>query len=192
MDRAANIFKKIAKLYLLRGTNTIAMTDANQPADLVNWDPKPKKIPEMLNVLSILTFIACGLGIISSCYSFFNAQKSYDTILSTQDKLANAPDIIKKLAGPDMLEIARKTLDNRLPLNLLYLVGYALCIYGVLQMRAMKKAGFPIYLIGEVVPVIAMFIFIGAMSFSGFVLLSALVFPVVFIILYATQLKYLS
>jgi len=173
-------------------TINLSMTSTNQPADILNLEEGRKKLPEMLNVLTILTFVGCGVGCISSVFSFFNAQKSYDSIVEAQGKLENAPAFVKKFAGPGMVEIARKSLENRLPILLLALVGYGLCLYGAIQMRAWKKEGFSIYLLGEILPVIAGFIFVGMGLFSGFALIGALLFPAVFIILYATQLKHLS
>ena len=79
-----------------------------------------------------------------------------------------------------------------MPLLLLSLVGYALCLYGANQMRQRKKMGFSLYVIGEIVPVVALFIFIGTGAMMGVTLVTSLIFPAVFIILYATQLKHLS
>lgn len=168
------------------------MTSANQPTDILNFDEGQKKIPDMLNVLTILTFVGCGLGCIASIYSFGNAQKSYDDILRMQDKLEDAPAIVKSLAGPKMVEMARHSLENKLPILILAMVGYALCLYGAIRMRNLKKEGFSFYVLGQIVPVVASFIFLGVGSFSGFALVSALLFPVLFIILYWMQLKKLS
>jgi hypothetical protein len=168
------------------------MNSTNQPTDILSFDEGRKKLPEMLNVLTILTFVGCGLGLLGSLYSFFNAQKSYNDIVAAQDKLENAPEFVKKLAGPGMVEMARKSLENRLPILLLSVVAFGLCLYGAIRMRAWKKEGFPIYVLGEILPVITAFIFVGLGTFSGFAVISSLLFPAAFIIMYATQLKHLS
>jgi hypothetical protein len=170
------------------------MTDIQQkqPAGAIDWEQDKKKLPDMLNVLTILTFVGCGIGLISSCWGFMHSQTGYDDLLAVQGNLENAPDFAKKLAGPEMLEIARKSLENRLPLLLLGLVGYALCLYGAIQMRALKKQGFSIYVIGEIVPIAASLIFIGTAALMGWAIAFALLFPAIFIILYATQVKYMS
>ncbi|HEY4064780.1 MAG TPA: hypothetical protein VGM30_22910 [Puia sp.] len=168
------------------------MTNANTPADVLNWQDEPKKIPDMLNVLSILTYIWCGISAISVCYSFFNAQASYDKIVQMQGKLDEAPAIVKKFMGPDMVEIARKSVENRIPILLLSVVGIALCAYGVTQMRHFKKTGFSLYVIGELLPIATAIIFVSLGSLGGLGILSSFLIPVVFIILYATQLKYLK
>ncbi|HWK02702.1 MAG TPA: hypothetical protein VNS58_03685 [Puia sp.] len=168
------------------------MTSTDQAADILDFDGSKKKIPEMLNVLTILTFVGCGVFTLGSIYSFFHARKGYDDLVQAQDKLADAPEFVKSLAGPKMVEMARLSLENRVPILLLALVGYGLCLYGAIRMRGLKKEGFPFYVLGQLVPVVASFIFLGVGSFGGFALIGGLLFPVLFIILYATQLKNMS
>lgn len=168
------------------------MTSANKPADLLNFDEDRKKLPDMLNVLTILTFVGCGIGLIFSLYGFSNAQKSYDDIVKLQGNIENAPDIVKKMTGPHMVELAQKSLENRVPILLLALVGYGLCLYGAIQMRKLKKEGFTVYALGEVLPIIGGFIFAGLGMAGGFTLFMSLAFTALFLILYGTQLKHLS
>jgi hypothetical protein len=152
---------------------------------------EPKKIPDMLNVLTILTFVGSGIGFCSSIWGFFKAQDSYDKMVEAQSKLDSMPDFAKKFMGPEMLEMTRKALENRTPILILALLSYALCVYGAIQMRQLKKAGFTIYLVGELLPIVAGAIFIGTGLFGGFAIVGYLIYAV-FIILYATQLKYMK
>jgi hypothetical protein len=168
------------------------MTENTPTTDSLDWTEKEKKLPDMLNVLTILTFIGCGIGLISSIWGYVGAQKGYDTALDLQSKMDNMPDYAKRMMGPDPVGMARKTLENRMPILLLSLVAIALCLYGAMQMRKRKKSGFSLYLIGEILPIITTFIFLGVGLLSGFTLAIALLFPIVFIILYATQLKHLA
>jgi hypothetical protein len=168
------------------------MTQTDQSVDQLNLTPEAKKRPEMLTVLTILTFIGAGWGIISYVYGYFSAAKNYAAMQDMQPKLDNAPGFVKNLAGPNAVEMARKALENRMPILLLGVLGCALCIYGAIQMRSLKKMGFSIYLVGELLPLIASVVFLGLGSFGGFTLVLSLLFPVVFIILYATQLKHLA
>jgi hypothetical protein len=171
------------------------MTDIQQkqPAGAAaNWDPDKGRLPGTLNTLTILTYIGCGIGLILSLITFIKAQAFYDDLLAKQGNLDNASDFERKMASPERIEMARKMLENKMPLLLLSLVGYALCLYGANQMRQRKKMGFSLYVIGEIVPVVALFIFIGTGAMMGVTLVTSLIFPAVFIILYATQLKHLS
>ena len=166
------------------------MTDVRKPATPENWLEEPKKRPETLNVISILTFVGSGIAILGQIYSFFKAQSTYDQIVQNQDKMDQAPDFVKKLMGSDPVGMARKTLENRTPMLILAIVAAVLCIYGALQMRQLKKIGFPIYVIGELLPLVAYYIFIGPMGV--FTLVFSLLINGAFIIMYATQLKHMS
>jgi hypothetical protein len=166
------------------------MSGTNIPAQETFLE-EPKKIPDMLNVLTILTFVGSGVFSLSSIWSFFKAQDSYDKMVEAQSKLDSMPDFAKKFMGPEMVEMTRRALDNRTPILILSLLSYALCIYGAIQMRHFKKSGFTIYLVGELLPIVAGAIFIGMGFGGGFAIAGYLIYAV-FIILYATQLKYLK
>ena len=168
------------------------MADLNQPANTENWLEEPKKLPSMLNVLTILTFIGNGLGFFSAFYSFFSAASNYDKIVQAQDQLDQMPGFVKNMMGPDPVGTARRMLDNRLPIMLLTLVGCLLCFYGAWQMRKLKKTGFTIYIIGDVVPFISLALFVGVSTMTGFSGIFGLIIAVVFVILYGTQLKYMK
>ena len=169
------------------------MADLNRRTSEESFLEEPRKMPDMINVLSILTFIGSGLGILTSLWYFSSAKKLYDMTLANQDKVAQAPAFVRGLQGSDPMGVAQRTYDNRVPIVVLGLVALILCIIGAIQMRKLKKTGFYIYLIGEVLPIITSFIFIGAVAYTGvFQVIGALLFPVIFIILYATQLKYLK
>jgi hypothetical protein len=169
------------------------MTDLNQPANTENWLEEPKKLPSMLNVLTILTFISCGLGVISLIFFVINPKKSYDQALASQDKMDQLPSIMKTIMGPDPVEVARRTYVNYIPIIILGLLAVGLCTYGAIQMRKLKKTGFTLYAIGELLPIASVLIFIGTLGLEGPVpLISYIIFPILFLILYATQLKYMS
>ncbi len=168
------------------------MADLNRPANPDNWLEEPRKLPTMLNVLTMITIIWSSILACSQVYSFFNAKASYDKIVAMQDKLDSMPDFMKRFMGPDMVEMARQSYENRVPILLLTFVALGLSIVGAAQMRKLKKMGFYIYVVGKILPLITAGVFIGIGTFGGFGIVSALVFPAIFIILYATQLKYLS
>lgn len=167
------------------------MSDFNDQTNTFNRD-KPI-LPSGLNVLTILTFIGCALGLFGGIYSFTSAEKNYNTLeeLQASGKMDEMPGFMKNFAGPDALEMARKSLENKLPILILTLVGVALCFYGALQMRKLKKQGFYTYVIGQVAPILGATIFMGAAMFKGWAMLGFGI-PILFIILYATQLKHLK
>jgi hypothetical protein len=167
------------------------MSGTNIPAQETFLE-EPKKIPDMLNVLTILTFVGSGLGALSQIYYSFNAKKVYDMTIANQDKMAEAPSWARNLQGPDPIGVATRTYDNRIAILILGVVALVLCVYGAIMMRKMKKSGFYLYLIGEILPFIATFIFIGGAAMTGLAFMFTIFITALFIILYATQLKYLK
>ncbi len=161
--------------------------------DVLNYDDQTPKLSSGLNVLTILSFIGCAIQLITSCWGFFSAKKSYDGIdkLIEQMNSENMPGWVKSLMGDpeNMVRLITKTYENRIPILLLSLVAVILCFYGVLQMRKLKKQGFLFYLIGELLPFLAQLLFIGAFAFSGMVMYFAIAMTLLFIILYAMQRK---
>ena len=168
------------------------MADLNSLTSEETLLDEPRKLPEMINVLSILTFIGSGLGIITNIYYLAAARKIYDASMANQEKIESAPAIIRNMQGPDPIGVIQRTFDNRIPIGILGIVAIVLCIVGAVQMRKLKKTGFYIYTIGEILPLIVTYIFIGTAALSGLRLLFSLFFTLIFVILYATQIKYMK
>jgi hypothetical protein len=176
------------------------MTDFNQNVDqardMLNLEQKDmQKLPQMLNVLTILTYIGSAIAAISAVYSYFTINASYkliENMNSTTESLGSSES--KALQGiiNQSAEIVRKQYENRLLILVITLAGAALCFYGAMQMRNLKKQGYMMYVIGELLPVLAVAIFVGFGSlFGGMAVLLSLLVPVLFIVLYTTQRKVL-
>jgi hypothetical protein len=168
------------------------MAEINPSPKQENWLDEPRKLPDTLNVVSILTFIGCGVFFCFSLYGFLRAQYLYDTAVANQEKMEHAPEWLKNMQGPDPIGTARASLDNKIPIFLLAVLGYFLCTYGAILMRRLKKSGFTIYVVGELLPFVAGLLFIGTSTFTGFRLVFGVFFVALFIILYASQLKYMK
>jgi hypothetical protein len=165
------------------------MNDFNSTSNVLDFAEGEKpKLSTGLNVLTILTFIGCAVGFIGLIWNYTNAEKAYKDIQAAQEKLSEAPAFVRGMMGPEMVEVTRKMLENKLPILLLGIVSTALCLYGAIEMRKLKKQGFLLYIAGEVLPIVSSLLFIGAGSFKGFGLLGVII-PVIFIILYAVQKK---
>lgn len=163
---------------------------ANKTDD--NWlGEHGEKLPSTLNVLTILTFIANGLGFLWAFVTYARAHASYDAMVKAQENLDRAPDWARKMAGPHPLETAQAMLDNRLPILIITLISTALCFFGAFQMRKLKKTGFSFYILGDIVGY-ATGIFIGFDTFATIWVGIAIAITILFIILYAAQLKYMK
>jgi len=165
------------------------MTDMNINPDL---PPEIKPVlPSGINVLTILTFIGCGLGaLFSLCMPWF-----FKFSLRMIDKAISDGNLSESKMTE--MEQQRPKLEmmiaNAMPLMLIALVGIGLCFYGALRMRKLKKEGFYIYVLGQVLPFIGSGLLIGfAAQFNGAMSYVFAAIPVLFIILYANQLKHMK
>ena len=131
-----------------------------------------KKLPQMLNVLTILTYIACGVGALFSILGVLGVG-FLSSIMGKSKELTEVSD----KAGFGSIWVGL----------IIGLVGIALCFYGAMKMRKLQKQGFFIYVAGQLMPIIYTFVTVGV----GFGLIGVII-PIVFIVLYATQLKELS
>jgi hypothetical protein len=150
-------------------------------------------LPGMLNVLTILTFIGCGISYLSLLYSFFTSGSYQKQMVKLQrmrdDQGENS--VGYKIAEVT-IEMAKKSYDNRYVILISGLIFTTMCLYGALQMRKLKKTGFAIYTIGELAPLAVTALLVGFSLLGGFMILIPAIFAVLFVILYATQLKYMT
>ena len=148
-----------------------------------------KKLPTGLNVLTILTFIWCAYELYANITNFTGGKEKLAKMDEAQEQMKNAPAWVRKMAGPEMREAVQQALDNKMPILLIGLVAVALCIYGAIEMRRLKKQGYFLWLAGEILPWISALIFTSAI-FKTFIVYF-LIFPIIFIILYTVQRKHL-
>lgn len=172
------------------------MSDQNTTVDSLNMNEFDKpKLPTGLNVLTILTFIGCGLQLLGTVFSFVMAEKNYnekDKVMA-QVNSGEMPGWAKSMM-PDPTkyeEMVTKAFENKIPILILGLIAIALCFYGALQMRKLKKQGFPIYTAGQILPFISSALFMGTMAMSGVGFMVGVGITVLFILLYFIQRKYL-
>jgi hypothetical protein len=159
--------------------------------DVLQNPEQDRKLPTGLNVLTILTLIMCAYELYSAVSTFLNGKKAMEKLTEAQDKMENAPGWVKKLAGPEVMEMMEKSIANKVPILIVSLVAVALCVYGALEMRKLKKQGYFLWLIGELLPVASVLIFIGGVFFKT-MYAWMLIFPAIFILLYTLQRKYLT
>jgi len=158
------------------------MSETLDTVEIVNANERPV----FLKVLCILTFIGAGLGIIFGLWGVFTVQASIASLEmmsgfggALSDEL-NAQIAVLKQWG--------------LIAQVLSLVGAILCLLGALQMWKLKKVGFYIYVVGQILPLVATFGLMGGVGmgmFASFAILGA-IFPIAFIVMYALNLKHLK
>ena len=164
--------------------------------DLLTYDDQGKaKLPSGLNVLTILTFIGSALQLLGVVFGFLNAQKSYeqkDKMLS-QINSGELPAWAKSfMPNPENYEeMLTKNLENKIPMLIIGLAAIALCVFGAMQMRKLKKQGLPIYLVGQILPFLTTALFVGMFMFQGVAFAIGSAITLLFVLLYLTQRKHL-
>lgn len=148
------------------------------------------KLPQGLNVLTILTFIGCGIGLIGAIATPFIMKFSKEMMDKAASMSSDMTD--KQLAdiarGKQMIEL---TQQNIVPLTIVGVLGVLACLLGALWMRKRKKDGYWLYVAGEILPLIGSLIFLGTAAYADWKSYFGLIIPVVFIILYTVQKKHL-
>jgi hypothetical protein len=169
------------------------MAELNEPGDFLTDINGKKKLPGSLNVLSILTFIGCGVGLLWTFGGFAFMNWSLKMMDNAQSSNANLSE--KQVNDMDKSRlIIEKVLAHKWPLILIGLVGIILCFYGAMNMRKLKKDGFYIYTVGELLPILASTVLLGfSTQFNGvFSYIFNIGIPLLFVFLYSRNLQYLK
>jgi len=161
----------------------------------VDRDFMKPEIPSTLNVLTILSLIWSFILIVLGIWGYFNAEKQY----LERDKMLeqmNSPDMpafAKSMMGTpeEYIDMVTKSYENRIPMMIIGLVAALICIYGLIQMRKLKKEGFIFYVVGELLPVLAPTLFIGFHMLKSPLVIFMLAIAILFILLYSFQRKHL-
>ena len=157
--------------------------------EILEGDVRSSKneLPMFLNVLTILTFIGSGFGVIGSIYNFATIEQQKESIQMLEELVAmdNNP-----FMGADMLESMKVMYEN------IYLIqGTALlvaigCLIGAFMMRKLQKNGFYIYTAACVIGVAVPLAVIG-FGMMGMMIVLGSVFSIAFIIMYGVNYKYM-
>lgn len=145
----------------------------------------PAQRPGFLTALCILTWVGCGISLIVSIMAYIAAKAAM--------ALAGG---FSSLAGTEG-EKAMSELNNGMTNVYLSLgasvVGVLLCLFGSIMMWKLNKKGYFVYIAGQVLPIIGTFAFaIPGASMGAMTYVMALIFPILFIVLYGLNLKHMK
>jgi hypothetical protein len=143
------------------------------------------KPSSLLSTSTILSIIGSAIAMISAVTAYVNAEVNYEKIQKmVNDKdVAKAPEFVKSFFNENALLMAQKAVENKVPIMIISLIAAALCLFGAVMMRKLKKDGLKLWMTGELLPIASNLVFLGAASMSGLALIN-LVFPAVFIVIY--------
>ncbi len=137
------------------------------------------KLPSLLNVLTILTFIGSGLGLLGAFMLPMSCKM--------MDKMEESA-----LMPAAQLEQMSKLCSNITLIMIGAILGAALCLAGAVLMRKLKSSGFLLYIVGTFLPLVLNLILVGSGYLTnGWQALLGLAMSLLFPILYFTQKKYL-
>lgn len=146
------------------------------------------QMPVFLKVLCILTFVGAGITILSSLFSIFTMGQLEQSMKLMDDAFSDAQ------LGVDFGNSYRWTKIS----YFLNLFGSLMCLAGALFMWRLKKFGFYIYIVGQILPLIGSFMTINSMlkgvlaSFGMIAMIFGMLFPIAFIIMYGLNLKHMK
>jgi hypothetical protein len=149
--------------------------------------------PTFLTILCVLTFLSCAAGLFNAISSYSGAdmaaeigqealEKAQDQV-QDQDGGAFADRIIGSISGSLTPERIRQSAIANLIYNLLALAG-------ALLMWNLRRVGFYVYVAGVLVAIIAPFFIYGGLM-GGFASAGTAFVSVIFVVLYALNLKYM-
>lgn len=170
--------------------------------NLGEFDEEPTLRPTLLTVLCILTFIGSGWSILSNIWSYSSAEKTVvtfskkrpvhnDSSLNNDTVAIHAGNKSRSLFGERMMSSLSKvmTVDNIRKMAIGGILSSLLTLIGGLLMWWLRRKGFYLYILGVVIGLIVPFYLygsnlmaVGISAFAGF-------FGLVFIALYALNLK---
>ena len=148
-----------------------------------------KSRPTFLTVICILAFIGNGLGILQGLIGL-GMIEMYKNIFKTMGMLGQP-------FGPGGLTL-NSIFNAYTWLALLLILGSLLALTGSIIMWKLRKIGFPFYLIGQILPVIGIFLFASTMfdgpmiGFSILLTFMSTLFPIAFVIMFGVNLKHLK
>lgn len=147
--------------------------------------------PAFIKVLCILSFIGTGVGLLSGLWGYWSNHQMAEgggavmNALGTMQGGDQAVDAMNKMASALGIDYAKQAISS-LTVGLLNIIVFA----GAFLMWKLKKMGFFIYTLGQVVQIVVPFVVVGGLLGGATGIMTAF-FSIAFIIMYAVNLKHM-
>lgn len=171
-------------------------------SNLNEFDQEPRLRPTLLTVLCILTFVGSGFTIVKNAFSYSMAAQSakifsssvarrYDDSTLQKDSVMETRRKNQSIFGAKMIGSLSKIMtEDNIRKNAIGEIISGVCtLFGAVLMWRLRRTGFYLYVAGIIVGLVVPFylygnnlLAVGISSFSGF-------FGLVFIALYALNIK---
>jgi hypothetical protein len=148
--------------------------------------------PLILTILCILSFVGCGLGVLGDLWAIATF-KAEQVVMSKSDIGGYWWGLMENL-GFDVKALFETKKKFGMLENFLNLAGTLFCLLGAIMMWKLKKGGFYLYLTGQIIPLITSFFVYASLNaaLSMIIMILSAIIPVIFIIGYKTQLRYMK
>jgi hypothetical protein len=145
-----------------------------------------------LNIICILTFIGCAFSIASGIYSYQTGEKKLIEIQQQKEMLESKEAPAFSIEMLDEAEgLIQKSIANKTLFLWLNIVCSIICAIGAFLMFRLKKIGFFIYAVPEIIApsIVLLILGMGTGAMGMFMSFGTFVFPIIFISMYASQLN---
>ena len=145
--------------------------------------------PAFLTVLCILTFVGAGLFLIVATFG----------LISNINGIKVSQELAKEFGDQQIAREIQSNLIYSIINQSVSVFGNLICIIGAILMWRLKRAGYYLYLVGQIAPLVSSLLFIGGSglldgTFGGFAFIGIMIgafFPITFIIMYTVNYKHL-
>ncbi|WP_234736053.1 hypothetical protein [Tellurirhabdus bombi] len=164
-----------------------------EASSLTPYPPPSSQRPTFLTVLCVLTFLSCAWGIFNAISSYSGADLAASV---TQESLEQAQDNMQGQEGSQFIEkmlgsVSESMSPERIrQSSIATIVVNLLALAGALLMWNLRKVGFYIYVASVLVAVVSPVIIFGGLI-GGIAGVSTAFFSIIFLVLYALNLKHM-
>jgi len=167
--------------------------------DIINTESKLKR-PNFLVVLLVLS----GITIITSLYStttlLISGPMDDDSVeMYTAEQMENI-QVLRDQGADDVAEMILSAMDMTIyqntevfyPFYLATLLSLIIGAVGIIFMYQLKKIGFHLYVVYSILPILWLYLFLPGDKIPNFLVFGSLFISLLFIILYAINLKHMK
>ena len=155
-----------------------------------------KTRPTFLTVICILTFIGSGLSLLSNGISLVNGKLTEEQledriyeISKTYDK--DGPEF-QKVITKKSIELQQLNNENFYAITSTNFFVALLALVGAFMMFKLDRRGFGIYILAQIIPIVVSFIYFGNNIVSTITSVILIFISLIFIIMYAVNLKHMK
>jgi hypothetical protein len=153
-------------------------------------ETSPKQRPTLLTVLCVLTFIGSGVNVFSNLMGMFMSPiKNFLGPEFFEKALEEINEEPARQFIEQAFEMAQQAIEHIFEISLVNFVLYAASLTGAILMFQLKKIGFYVYSTAQILLLFVAPVFIGFNLFINIGILFASFFAILFIVLYAVNLK---